>query len=88
MVYTKNQKISSRQLGNEIMLYDSENDKVHILNETGIIIWNLLDGKNSLDNIKEKLSKQFPEVKSEEILKDVNEIIEKLTREGLIAKLD
>jgi hypothetical protein len=85
IVYKKKDGISARPLGNETMLYDSENDKVHILNETGTLIWNLLDGKNSIQIIQDSFSKQFPDTNSEEIFTDIKEITEKLSNEGLIS---
>ena len=68
------------------MLYDSNTDKVHILNETGIIIWELLDGKNTIPWIENELVEKFTDIPKETISKDLAEIIEKLKSEGLIIK--
>lgn len=83
-IYKHKENISSRKLGNDLMLYDQKNDKVHVLNETGTLIWELLDGKNNLQDIENILLNQFPDITPEEILKDIQEIIEKLVSEGLI----
>lgn len=69
------------------MLYDQKNDKVHVLNETGALIWELLDGKNSLSDIESIFTKKFPDTVKKEISKDINEVIQKLVSEGLIILL-
>lgn len=83
-IYKKKEGISSRKLGNDLMLYDQKNDKVHVLNETGALIWELLDGKNNLLDIKNIFMKKFSGAAKEEISKDIHEIEEKLVSEGLI----
>jgi len=85
ILYKRKDGISARPLGNETMLYDSESDKVHILNETGTLIWDMLDGNNNLQSIYNKFLQQFSDINPEEIKKDIAEIIEKLFKEGLIS---
>lgn len=84
-IYKKKEGTSSRKLGNDLMLYDQKNDKVHVLNETGALIWELLDGKNSLFDIENIFTRKFPSTAQEEFTKDIHEVIEKLLSEGLIA---
>lgn len=87
IIYKKQENISSRKLGTDLMLYDPKADKVHILNETGVIVWELTDGKNSINNIEEAFVKQFPDSTFKTISADINEIIEKLLSEKLIIPL-
>lgn len=82
-IYKKRGDISVRSLGKDLMLYDEKNDKVHILNETGALLWNLLDGENKLLDIKKRFMEQFPDTDEKEILADINNIIERLAHEGL-----
>lgn len=84
MIYNKKEGISGRKLGSDLMLYDQSKDKVHILNETGALVWKLVDGKNNPEQIADAFQKEFPDTKPEVISKDVSEIIEKLVSEGLI----
>lgn len=83
-IYRKKERLPIRRLGSELMLYDQETDKVHVLNKNGVLIWELLDGKNTLFDIENIFIKQFPDTKPEEISKDIKEVIEKLESEGLI----
>lgn len=84
IIYRQKEGISSRKLGNDLMLYDQENDKVHILNETGAMVWELLSGKNKILDIENTFIKQFANTLPEELKRDINEILEKLVSEGLI----
>lgn len=77
-------EISSRRLGAELMLYDPDADKVHVLNETGAIVWELLDGKNSIGYIEKILREKFNDTPKETISRDLAEIIERLKSEGLL----
>lgn len=83
IIYRQKDGVSIRRLGNELMLYDEGLDKVHILNETGTLIWGLLNGKSNLTDIANSLIRQFPDAKPEEISRDISEIIEKFLLEGL-----
>ncbi len=83
-IYKKKEGISARQLGDELMLYDAAQDKVHVLNETGVLIWALLDGKNTLAEIEKTMRENFPGTPPETIVKDLREITAKLKQEGLV----
>lgn len=85
VIYKQREGISDRKLGADIMLYDEQKDKVHILNETGALIWELINGQNDFSAIKSGIIKQFPDVQPEEITRDIDEIIQKLVSEGLIS---
>lgn len=83
-IYRKKEGLSVRRLGDEIMLYDGQTDKVHILNETGAILWDLVDGEKRLQEIESIFIKRFPDIRPEDISRDIREIVEKLEIEGLI----
>ena len=83
-IYKQRQGISSRKLGPELMLYDQHNDKVHVLNETGSLIWGFVDGKKSLPEINNIFAEQFPDSPREQLNRDIQEIIRKLAQEKLI----
>jgi len=48
-----------RELENEILIYDTENDKAHCLNETAALVWKECDGKQTVTEISRKLSRQL-----------------------------
>lgn len=83
-IYKKKEGISSRRLGSDLMLYDETLDKVHILNETGALIWELLNGENNLSKIKNLFIRRLPGNQPDEISRDIEEATEKLLSQGLI----
>ena len=84
-VYRRKDGISSRRLGDGLMLYDSHTDRIHTLNETGTCVWELLDGENTVEGIEGTLKHRFKDASPQRVSQDVAEILEKLRQEGLIA---
>lgn len=83
-VYTKKENISEQKLGNELMLYDSASDKVHVLNQTGAYVWELFDGKRTLVAVKNCFIERFKDTPEDTIKKDLEDIIKLLIKESLI----
>lgn len=76
--------IVAKQLGGEMMLYDPRTDNVHVLNETSLFIWKLLDGSHDYHQIEKKLRKDF-EVSSEiNVLEDIKSICQDFRQKGLL----
>jgi len=48
-----------RELDNEILLYDTGNDKAHCLNETAALVWKECDGTKSVAEISRRLSRKL-----------------------------
>jgi hypothetical protein len=46
------ESVTLQDLGDEVILYDSEKENVHILNNTAYIIWNLCDGQHTIEDIR------------------------------------
>ena len=59
-------------------------DAIYTLNEVGTVIWDRLDGKSSVGQIIEAISRQY-EVAPEDSAKDVADFLESLEKAGLIA---
>jgi hypothetical protein len=58
-------------------------DSIFTLNETAITIWELLDGNSTLDNIIERLCRDY-EVDVTTAAADTREIVTRLTEAGLL----
>jgi len=69
----------------ESILYDPNQGNVHILNETGASIWNLCDGKRTIEEIAKIIEEEF-EAEDESVLEDVREFVDELEKQGLIVK--
>jgi hypothetical protein len=86
-VYKKSDSIVSRKIGDEYILVPIRQDvgdleSIYTLNETGALIWELIDGKIQVNEIKKKIIEEF-EVEPEEAEKDLLEHLQQL--EGIKA---
>jgi hypothetical protein len=89
-VYKKSESIVSRRIGDEYILVPIRRDvgdleSIYTLNETGALIWELIDGKSKVSKIKESLVEAF-EVEPEEAEKDLIEHLQQL--EGIKAIIE
>lgn len=89
-VYKKSESIVSRRIGDEFILVPIRQDvgdleSIYTLNETGALIWELIDGKLNVGEIKESLFEAF-EVEPEEAEKDLIEHLQQL--EGIQAIIE
>ena len=76
-VYSKSDSIVSRKIADEFILVPirqnvGDLESIYTLNETGARIWELIDGKMKVEEIKEKIVEEF-EVTPEEVEKDIME---------------
>jgi putative peptide zinc metalloprotease protein len=61
-------KIFQSQNGErKFVLKHLEFKKYILLDERGVFIWNLIDGKNTIQDLKDKLNEHFPEISLEDI---------------------
>jgi len=73
-----------KKLGQDTLLYDPTTDKVHTLNQTASLIWNLCDGKHSLGEIKKALHENFSIKETIEVEKDILKNLKELQKLGLL----
>lgn len=91
-VYFPSEGIVAREIEGEVILVpltaglaDMEDD-LYTLNETGRVIWKMLDGRNKAGDIVESLAKEYDAVAGE-IEEDVIGLLsELLTRKIIVAK--
>lgn len=89
-VYRKSDLIVSRKIGNEFILVPIKQDvgdleSIYTLNETSARIWELIDGKLKVREIKESLLEEF-EVEPTEVEQDLMEHLQQL--EGIKAIIE
>lgn len=82
MVYKKSDSVVYRKIGSEFVLVPIRQDvgdleSIYTLNETGARIWELIDGKTKVSEIKERLLEEF-EVLPEEAENDLQEHLRQL----------
>ena len=79
-----NENITLQDLGDEVLLYDSDKENVHVLNNTANAIWNLCDGEHTIDDIQKHLEEQFPDVSEDHIVEDIRTTIMEFKEKKLI----
>jgi len=81
-IYKKSDAIVFRKIADEYILVPirknvGDLESIYTLNETGACIWELVDGKTKISEIKERLIEEF-EVTPEEAEKDIVEYLQQL----------
>ena len=76
--------ITVQNLGDEIMLYDSGRENVHVLNHTACVIWNLCDGNHTVEEIQKDLQEKFSEIPKSDLIDDILATINELKQKNLI----
>jgi hypothetical protein len=74
-----------RELDGEAVILDSAAGCSYNLNAVGTVIWKLLDGMHTLDDIAAAICQKY-EVEHEQALRDVEHIIEDLRHHNLLVE--
>jgi hypothetical protein len=80
-VLKKRETILER-LGDELLLFDSSVGKLFEVNETGKIIWEMLNGQHSVGAIKKILREEFEE--ANELDDDIEEFLDRLIQLSIL----
>lgn len=72
--------------GEELLLFDSSDGKLFELNETGKVIWTMLDAKHTVKEIREKMNDEFEETGT--IDRDLSTFFNRLLELDLIDKME
>jgi hypothetical protein len=83
-IYKKSENIVTRVIEKEMILVPIQKevanlDQFYVLNETGKRIWELIDGKNSVEKIINEITHEF-NIKKEKAKKDVIKFIKDLKK--------
>ena len=79
--------LNVKNMEDDLVIYDSGKDQLHVLNQTARMIWNLCDGNHYVIEIAENMQRLSPSENPDRIQADVNETIELLQEKGLIKEL-
>jgi hypothetical protein len=75
--------ITVQVIGDEVMLYDSGNEKIHVLNHSAYAIWQLCNGANSLEDMGKQLTVQYDD-SSLDLIDDIQATINEFIKKGLL----
>lgn len=71
-------------MGDEVVVYDPASDHVHYLSDTAAVIWQLCDGRRTVDEIVELLREAYPD-SSDKIPQDVKATVASMIESHLLA---
>lgn len=82
LVLKKNNEVVSREIEGEVILvplYNSSKDMnyIYTLNETAARFWDLIDGKNTIGDIKATLLDEF-EIEEDKLASQIGELVKDL----------
>ena len=80
---SRSQVILSRELDNEMVLFDPRTNKLHSLNPTACFVWQHCDGITSVDMLATLLGRSFA-VSSDQAEADLRSLLGMMHDEGLI----
>ena len=75
--------ITIQKVGDETMLYDRDGEKIHVLNHSAYSIWKLCDGHNTIEDICERMTVQYPDA-GPSLIDDIQATIEQLESKMLL----
>jgi len=89
-VYKKSDSIVSRKIADEFVLVPIRQnvgnlENIYTLNDVAARIWELIDGKRSIGEIKKKICQEF-EATPEAAEKDIREFLSKLEKVEIIER--
>ena len=74
-----------REINDEKVIYDMQNEQVHLLNSTASFIFELCDGSNTKDDIMNCMIDCY-EVSNEKAAEDIDNVIKDLKKNFLLAE--
>jgi hypothetical protein len=72
-----------RTVGEDTIFLSEKGDDVHMLNETGTLIWGCIDGRRSLRAVLQELCRTY-DVSEKEAVQDLMRFAEEMTAKGLV----
>jgi len=86
--YSINRDVSCRiEEPNGAILFNPETDAVQVINPTGLAIWQVLDYPRKKHEIVEHLVSICEDVPEDQVVKDVEEFLQKLKSDGFIGEV-
>ncbi|MFQ5668949.1 MAG: PqqD family protein [Acidobacteriota bacterium] len=76
--------VHARSTRRQRMLYDSASNTFHVLNETAEFIWELCDGKHTVEEMEQEISANFEVPRGADVRTDLENTLLALERKALL----
>ena len=80
----KRADLQEQCVGEDLMVYDPVQQKIHILNPTAALIFRLSDGLHDLDSLERELRRGFATSNEQDLRSDILAVIQNLRDKGLL----
>jgi PqqD family protein of HPr-rel-A system len=77
-------KVVAKETDSELMLYDPDQDAVHILNATALLVYKLYSEGKSLDEIEHEVRRKFAVGPNENVQQGLRKCLAELREKGLV----
>ena len=71
-------------MGDDLMVHDPVQKKIHVLNPTAALIFRLSDGQHDLDALERELRQAFAPSREQDLRSDILAAIDSLREKGLL----
>jgi len=75
-----------QELGRDLVLFDLETNLPYALNPVGSLIFRMIDGERTLEEIAERISREY-DVGFDQAMKDLLKLSEALIQRGIIKQV-
>jgi hypothetical protein len=73
-----------RRVGSEWVLFDSRQDRAHVLNLTAAVVWTYCDGHHGTSAIAEAIAHELDGTRADAIRGDIEQVLRRFATEGLL----
>ncbi len=80
----RKQCIFVQDIGREMLLYNAQEKVFHMLNPTAKIIWELCDGKHTIEDMERIIRAKFSFSNGHDVIKDIQQILDVLANKGVL----
>ncbi|OGL39675.1 MAG: hypothetical protein A3C43_03315 [Candidatus Schekmanbacteria bacterium RIFCSPHIGHO2_02_FULL_38_11] len=80
----KKERFVFKDLGDELLIYDSQSDNAHFLNGTAKLVFELIQKNCSFDEIEEEIRKKFKVSDDKNVASEIKKTCEDLKTKGLL----
>lgn len=87
MFFNARGDVVTKQVGAELMIYDSANKVIHVLNTAAAKIFQLCDGSHTPEEIAKALEESFDGVEQLQAYEDVKRTLDVLEAKNLVRKM-
>lgn len=78
------ENIIPTEFDEELILYDTERDEVHVLNSTARLIYKLLEEGKSPSQIEQIVAASFEKATGQSVRQDIDDCLEELRKKGIV----